>query len=143
MPLIDDFVDNRWADAKEELRKLDRDFVRRVEETVRLQDLGPESLGVGRSPKRGLSKKWHILLEDCDELVRKASILQTAIDCFIADSGGEMSSVDVGRRFFYHMQSWFIHAQALAEYTQRVINKTTKLYISDPVFPIWLKQVMR
>ena len=130
-PSINDFVEHRWADAREELRKLDPDFARLDEETVRLQGLGLEVLGVGRSPKRRLSKKWHTLLEDCDELVRKASILQTAIDCFIADSDGEMSSVEVGRRFFYHMQSWFIHAQALAEYTKRVISNTTKLYISD------------
>ena len=41
-----------------------------------------------------------------------------------------MSSGEIGKRFFYHMQSWFIHAQALAEYTQRVISNTTKLYIS-------------
>ena len=130
-PSINDFVEHRWADAKEELRKLDPDFVRRVEETVRLQGLGLEALGVGGITKQRLSKKWHTLLEDCDELVRKASILQTAIDCFTADSNGEMSSVEVGRRFFYHMRSWFIHTQALAEQTQRVISNTTSCYISD------------
>ena len=130
-PSINDFVEHRWADAKEGLRKLDPNFVRRVEETVRLQDLGLEALGVGGSPKRRLSKKWHTLLEDCDELVRRATILQTVIDCFIADSDGEMSSVEIGRRFFCHIRSWFIHAQALAEHTERVIITTTKLYISD------------
>ena len=130
-PSINDFVEHRWAHTRQKLRKLDPDFVRRVEETVRLQDLGLEALGVGGSPKRRLSKKWHTLLEDCDELVRKATILQTVIDCFIADSDGEMSSVEIGRRFFYHMRSWFIHAQALAEQTQRVISSTTSCYISD------------
>ena len=131
MPSIGEFVDHRWADAKEKLRKLDPDFVRRSEETVRLQGLGLEALDLDRSPKRRLSKEWHSLLEDCDELVRKASTLQTALDCFIADSGGCMSNGDIGRRFFYHMQSWFMHAQALAEYTERVIGSTTKLYFSD------------
>ena len=130
-PSISDFVEHRWVDARDKLRNLDPDFTRRVEETVRLQDLGLEALGVGSSPKQRLPKKWHTLLEDCDELVRKASILQTAIDCFTADSNGEMSSVEVGRRFFYHMRSWFIHAQALAEQTQRVISNTTSCYIYD------------
>ena len=130
-PTINDFVERRWADAKGELQKLDPDFVRRSEETVRLQGLGLEALDFSHNPKRRLSREWHILLEDCDELVRKASVLQTAIDCFIADSGGGMSSGDIGRRFFYHMQSWFIHAQALAEYTQRVFSSTTKLYFRD------------
>ena len=133
MPSIDDFVNHRWADAKEVLRQLDPDYVREVEETVRLQDVGPQPPkvpDVERSPKRRLPTEWHTLLEDCSELVMQASILQTATDCFIADSDGGMSSVEVGKRLFYHMHSWFIHANALADWTQRVIDDTTNL-LSD------------
>ena len=130
-PSINDFVEHRWADAKEELRKLDRDFIRRVEETMRVQNLGLEALGVGRSPRIGLPKEWNRLLEDCYELVMQATVLKTAIDCFIDDSRRGLSSIDVGRRFDYHMHSWFIHANTLAERTQSVIGKTTRLYISD------------
>lgn len=131
MPLIGDFVDSRWSDAREELRKLDPDFVRRVEETVRLQHLGLEALDFEPSPRARLPTEWHRLLEDCDELVRKASILQTVTDCLMGDSDGDMSTADLGKRFFYHMQSWFIHATALAEYTQSVISNTAMLYIAN------------
>ena len=39
MPSIDDFVAHRWADAKEALRELDREFVHHHETTVRLQNM--------------------------------------------------------------------------------------------------------
>ena len=54
MPSIDDFVNHRWADAKEVLRQLDPDYVREIGETVRLQDVGlqpPKVPDVERSPK--------------------------------------------------------------------------------------------
>ena len=131
MPSINDFVDNRWTDAKEELKKLDPDFVRRVEETIRLQHIGLEALDFEPGPRARLPKEWHRLLEDCYELVMQATVLQTAIDCFIDDSRRGLPTTEVGRRFEYHMHSWFIHANTLAERTQSVIDKTTRLHISD------------
>ena len=131
MPSIGDFVDNRWVDVKEKLRKLDPDFVRHVEETHRLQNLGLEAIGSGLSTEVRLSKEWHRLLEDCNELVMQETILKTAVDCFIDDSNRGLSPVVVGKRFFYHIHSWFIHAKTLAERTQSVIKKTTYLYMSN------------
>ena len=134
MPSIDDFVNHRWADAKDALRKLDPDFVSEVESTVRLQSVGletPWELDVQRGPKRRLASEWHRLLEDCDELVRQTSILQTAKEHLVEDSDAGMSDVEVGKRFFYHMHSWFIHANTLAERTSEVIKRTAELFISD------------
>ncbi len=134
MPSIGDFVDNRWTDAKEELRKLDSDFVSKLESEHRLQTLGlgmPQQYSVGNRPKRPLAKEWHRLLEDCDELVMQETILQTVVDCFIDDSNRGLPPVAVGKRFFYHMHSWFIHADTLIERTQSVIRKTTYLYIPN------------
>ncbi len=134
MPSIGDFVDNRWADAKEELRKLDSDFVSRLESEHRLQTLGlgmPQQYSVGSRPKRPLAKEWHRLLEDCSELVLQETILQTAVDCLIDDSRRGLPPVAVGKRFFYHMHSWFMHADTLLERAQSVIEKTTYLYIPN------------
>ena len=134
MPSIDDFINHRWADAKEVLRKSDADYVGEIESTVRLQNLGlePHRLpDINRSPKLRLGSKWHRLLEDSDELVRQATILQTATDRLIADSDAGLSSVEVGKRFFYHMHSWFIHANTLAERSCEVIKGTVRVYVDD------------
>lgn len=59
-----DFVNHRWVDAKEALRKLDNDFVGRLEPEHRIQTLGlgfPQQYSVGYRSKRPLSKKWHYL----------------------------------------------------------------------------------
>ena len=133
MPSISDFVDNRWTDAKKELRKLAPDFVRHVEEAHRLQKLGLEATGFGLSTEVRLSKEWHRLLEDCSELVMQETILQTAVDCFTDDSPRGLPPVAVGKRFFYHMHSWFVHAKTLTERTQSVIKRTTYLYIPNRI----------
>ena len=134
MPSIDDFVNHRFADAKEKLRKLDPDYVGDTESIARLENLGLRSplLPVDqRSPKRGLSTEWQRLLEDCHELSLQASIVQTAADYLIGDSDIGISSAETGRRFHYHMQSWYIHADTLADRTTSVIRKTIDLYESD------------
>ena len=64
-PTINDFVEHRWTDAKEELRKLDPDFVRRSEETVGLQSLGLTALGADCNPKRRLSKSLFTISVVC------------------------------------------------------------------------------
>ena len=77
---IDDFLAHRWEDAKVELRKLDADFVHKVESEVRLQALGlepPWTPDVNRVPVLRLSSTWHRLLEACTELARQVSILKT------------------------------------------------------------------
>ncbi len=135
MPSIDDFINHCWADAKEELRQLDPAFVSQFEHTVQLENLGlmtPWQLQADQSPKQRLASKWHRLLETCDEFAMQVSILRTATTSFIADSkNGEIPKVEAGMRFVYHGRSWVIHAEALAERTRDVINKTIELYIPD------------
>ncbi len=70
-------------------------------------------------------------MEDCSELVLQETILQVAVNCFIDDSHRGLSPVAVGKRFFYHIHSWFVHADTLADRTQSVIRKTTYLYIPN------------
>ena len=81
-PLIGDFVDRRWMDAKEFLRKKAPDYVRRIEATG-------QSGGNWLVPSSGLSSKWHNLLSACDELHVLASMVQQAgkNDCRCSEVG--------------------------------------------------------
>ena len=135
MALMDDFVNHRWEDAKEALRKLDPDFVKRLESEHRLQTLGldmPQQYSVGGSPRQLLSKKWHRLLEACLELTMQATYLLTAAQYLSAEANSALSSFEAGKRADYHFRSWFIHAKVLAERAADVISKTTEVYIADP-----------
>lgn len=152
MPSIEDFVSNREADALEELKKLDPDFVETVSSTVRLQSLelstAEQFFGLYMPsqawqpvnpvdqipyliPKQRLPQKWHDLLESCYELTMQVSILRTAADYLKADSYDGISLIEIGKRDVYHWRSWFIHAKALAERVRKVIEQTTDLYIAD------------
>ena len=134
MESIDDFVNHRWADAKLMLRKLDRDFVDKLECEVRLEAVGlatPWQPDIGRVPALRLSSEWHRLLEACHELTVQASILQTSAVNLTADANHELPLLEVGRRANYHFRSWFIHARTLAERTDEVIRWTTKVYVTD------------
>ena len=135
MASIDDFVNHRWQDAKEELRKLDSDFVTRLESEHRLQRLGlgmPLQYSVGDKPKQQLPTKWHRLLESCLELTMQARNVQVASTCLTAKANSGLSSYEAGMRADYNFRSWFIHATALTERTDDVINKTTEVYITEP-----------
>ena len=135
MASIDDFVSHRWADAKEALRKLDSDFVSRLESEHRLQTLGlgmPQQYSVGRSPKRPLSKKWHHLLEACSELAMQVWNVQAAAIGLTPEANTGQSSYEAGIRADYHFRSWFIHATALTERTDDMIRKTAEVYITEP-----------
>ena len=134
MTSIDDFVSHRWGDAKEALRKLDGDYVSRLESEHRLQTLGlgmPQHYSVGDSPKRLLSKKWHHLLEACLELTIQAWNVHVAAISLTAKANVGMSSYEAGLRADYHFRSWFIHATALTERTDDVIRKATDVYTAE------------
>ena len=135
MASIDDFVYHRWADAKEALRELDPDFVRKLESTVRLQQSGltpPWSPAmVERKPKQLLSREWHRLLEACHGLTMEALLLQgTAVD-LTAATNTCLQPVESGRRFFHHLTSWFVQAITLTEYADKVIGSTVEVYLAD------------
>ena len=125
-PLIGDFVDRRWVDAKELLRTKDPDYVRRIEATGQSGDdwLVPSS---------GLPSKWHHLLAACDELHVLASMVQAAAIGLTPFPylHGDLAPTEIGQLSAYNGRSWFIQAKALAEHAKDVIRKTTQVYISD------------
>ena len=64
-------------------------------------------------------------MENCDELVRQATILQTATDRLIADSDAKMPSVEVVENDSFITALNFIHANTLAVPSE-VVKKTAK-----------------
>ena len=134
MGSIDDFVNHRWADAKAKLRELDQDFVDKYESEVRLQTIGlatPWRPDTGRVPAQRLSSEWHRLLEACYTLTRQESIVKTSALNLTADANHGLPLLEVGRHFDYHFRSLFIHIVALAECTEEVIRRTTKVYVPN------------
>ena len=134
MPSINDFIDHRWTDAKEALRKLDEHFVSRLESEVRLRSAGlsaPWPSALDSPPKRRLPKHWHLLLEACLELTIQTSNLQVAATSLTVENLGSHSALEVGRRSNYHFRSWFVHAITLADQCKVVIARTARAYITD------------
>ncbi len=132
MTSIQDFVDHRWADAKEELRKVDPDFVSKLENAVRLQNIGlepPWIIDSKRKSRRSLPAGWHRLLEACVELLTQATYLHVAAASLTAEASAGLQSYEAGPRIDYHIRSWFIHGVALAERTNDAIRKTTNVYL--------------
>ena len=126
MRSIGDFVDHRWTDAKEVLRRQDADYVRRIEARGQSEE---EWL----TPASGLSTEWHDLLASCDELHLLASMVQAAAMGLTPFPylHGDLTPAQVGQLSTYNGRSWFVHTKALAERTKDVIRKTTRVYISD------------
>ena len=134
MGSIDDFVNQRWSDAKATLRQLDKDYVDKIESEVRLQALRlttPWLSDVRRRPVQELSSEWHRLMEECLEATMQVSTLQLSADSLTADANNGLSHTEAGRRVHYHFRSWFIHAKALAESVNAIIKLTTEVYIAD------------
>ena len=134
MSSIEDFVNHRWADAKEALRKLDEKFVGELETAVRLNRLGLSAASqheVKSVPQQCLSTEWHRLLESCTELVMQMSVLQAAAVCLTADANRETELVQAGKMADYHFRSWFVHVNTLAERANSVIEWTIEVYVDN------------
>lgn len=132
---IEDFVDHRWTDAREALRKIDGTFVKKLESQVQFDELGLSApwpfSDIERLPTRGLSTEWHRLLEACTDLILQLSIFEESTALLEVDTSGERSWVKAGRQVLLYIRSWVIVAQALAERVNGVIECTTKVYWDD------------
>ena len=135
MPSIDDFVAHRWADAKGSLRQLDSEFVRRHETTVRLQNmnwLSPFTINPNEPPERRLSRKWHSLLESCNELVWREMTLRESVSSLVAEGLDSLSVESAGARSFFALRSWFIFMVAICEQVETVVRRTLDVHLKDP-----------
>ena len=132
---IEDFIVHRWVDAKEALRERDPEFVGWSENTVGLSRIGlttPWSVDGRETPKKPLPKEWHRLLEACVELVLQRTCLQVAAEGLHNGNNSKLSILEAGKSQSYHVRSWVIHADTIAERTNDVIQKTSDLYVTDP-----------
>ena len=133
--LIEDFVSNRWSDARAALRKLDPDYVDRLDSLARLERLQlympPDWSGTGdQPPKQRLSKEWHELLEACFELIVQTRNYQTAIANMLSKATESMSDIEAGRHYEYSLHTWLFYQNTVVEHVKTVISFVVKLYAS-------------
>ena len=131
---IDQFIERRWRDAKEVLRGLVPEFVARLEGDLEARDsrlFVQTPAEPDTPPRRRLPKKWHLLLESCDELNRQSNLLKAAGSNLTASANSHMKPAEAGASVDYHLRSWVIHASALVERGNDTIRKTVELYLVD------------
>ena len=135
MSSIDDFIIHRWVESKEALRQLDPEFVRRHETTVRLQNMAfwsPFSIDPREPPQRRLSKKWHSLLESCNELVWREMVLRESASYLTAETLNDLSVEAAGARSYFALRSWFVFMVAICEQVDTVVRRTVNVHLSQP-----------
>ena len=142
---IDDFVSNRWADAKEALRKLDPDFVDLMDSLRSMERMDlwapPDMHSKSeKPPKKLLPKKWHELLEACFELTVITRHYQDSVRNMTSLAVKEMSDFEAGRLFMYSFYTWVFYQDAVIEHTKTAFSLTVKIYKSPGQTPNQLKK---
>ena len=142
---IDDFVSNRWADAKEVLRKLDPDFVDTMDSLARMErmDLWAPLDMITKSerpPRRRLSKRWHGLLEECYELTVITRHYQTSVRNMTSAEASGMNDDEAGRLFVYSYYTWVFYQNAVIEHTKTAISLVSRIYGAREGTPNQLKE---
>ena len=114
---VGDFINNRWADAKQELLLIDADFVNTVEAYRRASDLGL-SLPNGSelpTPAHRLPARWHNLLAATTDVVHELDNLNLNVS--LMDAG---VSPGIDRRLaVYHFEVWVQHVFNLCDKVRR------------------------
>lgn len=131
MASIEDFVNNRWADAKEELRGLDPEYVGELEEAAQLNAIGLLRPGTEREPRQRLSSEWHNLLSACHDMTRQVSICEASAKCLVDNGQREFSIDELAKQSDYHFRSWAIHIDLLCVHVLHVSSKTVDVYIPE------------
>lgn len=110
---IRDFINNRWADAKEELLRRDPSFVKTLEAYVHAPKLGlllPKNSKLP-IPTTGLSVRWHKLLEATYDIVNALDTLH--LNVTLLEHG-------IDRRLaVYHFDAWVQHVFNLCDKIRR------------------------
>ena len=130
---IDDFVRNRWADAKEALRELDPDFVSTMETLLGMERSGlwaPLDMvaKADNQPTKRLPKRWHKLLEACFELTVTTRNYQICYGNLTSDAVRQMDEFEAGRLFMYGFYTGPFYQDAVIQHTKTVISLTSKVY---------------
>lgn len=124
---IRDFIDNRWADAKHELSRLDSVFVRTVESIDNSQKLGLVIPGVDSLtvPTTRLPSNWHELLALTMECVTELDRLHMTVSLM-----DPVSSPGIDRRLcVYYFDVWVQRVFNLCEKVERLVVKSCRLLL--------------
>ena len=143
---IDDFVRNRWADAKEALRELDSDFVSALESRLEIERIGLLAPPVmvsnsEKQPTKRLSKSWHSLLEACFELTVMTRNYQACCRNLTSDAVSGMDDFEAGRLFAYSYYTWVFYQDAVVEHTKTIISHVSRVYGARDGTPTQLKKL--
>ena len=130
---IDDFITNRWADAKEVLRKLDPDFVVRLGTRLRMDRIKlslPSDMYAQseKPPRKRLPKRWHDLLEACFELTMITRNYQTSTSNMTSEAVSGMNDDEAGKLFVYSHYTWVFYQDAVLEHIKTVISLVSRIY---------------
>lgn len=129
MPTINDFIEHRWAEAKEELQSLDAGYVTALEATVGLSRGGFVLPNV--TPSRRLPKRWTQLLETSTDLVLQLERLQHCVSGLGPEYYEGLDGPQTSSLQDYHLSNWQHHAYALVEKVEVLINVWVKLCPED------------
>ena len=117
---LSSFIEHRWAEAKEELKRVDSAFVNAFSAYDTLTDRGlwlPDNL---LTPSRRLSKRWYMLLESTVELIRQIDRLNLTIS--------KTQTAQNRREFIYYWDIWVEAAYSLCEKVERVIERSCNVH---------------
>ena len=121
------FIDNRWADAKAELLKLDDGFVAKVEALDNASKLGLLLLEETKLPEPSvrLSSVWHDLLAATFDIVQRLDSLEMNVSLL-----DPKAHSDVNRRIdVYHFEAWVQRVYNLCDIVnRRLITLSSKRY---------------
>jgi hypothetical protein len=131
---ISSFIEHRWAEAKEELKRIDSGFVNALSVYDILRNNGlwlPDNLP---TPSRRLSKRWHKLLESTVELIRQIDRLNLTVS--------KMQTAPNRREALYYWDTWVQDSYSLCEKVERLIQRSCNVHrMAQSSERYFLKQV--
>lgn len=128
-PTIKDFINNRWNDSKEELRKPDQSFVGQFEARLHLSHEGvwlpsdtPEI-----TPKRRRPRKWHDLLSTTMGIALDLTLVETNLLILNPKDNPKLDR----RTEVFCFYAWLQNIYNLCEKVRLLVTQSCKLYPLD------------
>lgn len=141
---IVEFIEHRWEEAREELRKrVDCQTFAGLENELKLEKVGLPAL----SPKLlsfkwpVLASAWHRFLEECLEMTMAWHSMSVALSLLAPGSTQGRSDESLGKEAIYHFRAWFAFALTTAERLEAVINRWIELRLGTTNEATGLKKV--
>ncbi len=122
------FIENRWAEARQELAKKDPGFIRTVEAHDYVVGQGlllPQTIP---TPSRHLPARWHQVLETTMEIIRELERLQLTVSLAEPDPNSK-ETPQTGRQIgWYFFEMWVQNAHNLCDKVKLLVTHCCRLY---------------